>query len=205
MHVDSFCVGAPWNSVAVDVGIGRILHFGTDIVARCSEKVLALRTDWAMENPGVVERLVRALARAAASIADPSHREAVAETIAPRISVQAEFVHRTLTGVLRVDHDGTRRTDPNYLLVGGDAARPDPTQAAWLYAQMVRWGQAPMSAESLAAAQAVFRPDLFDAAIGIDHGASTREPADGIGAFVGPAFDPARIDDELAARAIRRV
>ncbi|HSK29243.1 MAG TPA: CmpA/NrtA family ABC transporter substrate-binding protein, partial [Candidatus Limnocylindria bacterium] len=25
-HVDGFCVGAPWNSVAVDLGMGRILH-----------------------------------------------------------------------------------------------------------------------------------------------------------------------------------
>src|SRR5262245_54155456 len=25
-HVDAFCVGAPWNSVAVDLGIGYILH-----------------------------------------------------------------------------------------------------------------------------------------------------------------------------------
>ena len=45
------------------------------------------------------------------------------------------------------------------------AARPDPAQAAWLYAQMVRWGQAPLSDELLAAAKAVFRPDLYDAAL----------------------------------------
>ncbi|MDU3045232.1 CmpA/NrtA family ABC transporter substrate-binding protein, partial [Bradyrhizobium sp.] len=25
-HVDAFCVGAPWNSIAVDLGIGHILH-----------------------------------------------------------------------------------------------------------------------------------------------------------------------------------
>src|SRR4051794_2874603 len=28
-HVDAFCVGAPWSSVAVDLGIGHILHFGS--------------------------------------------------------------------------------------------------------------------------------------------------------------------------------
>ena len=27
-QVDGFCVGAPWNSIAVDAGLGRILHFG---------------------------------------------------------------------------------------------------------------------------------------------------------------------------------
>ncbi len=42
-HVDGFCVGAPWNSVAVDLGIGRILHFGSEIFSARAEKVLAVR------------------------------------------------------------------------------------------------------------------------------------------------------------------
>jgi NitT/TauT family transport system ATP-binding protein len=37
-HVDAFCVGAPWNSVAVDLGIGFILHFVSEILARAAEK-----------------------------------------------------------------------------------------------------------------------------------------------------------------------
>ena len=32
-HVDGFCVGAPWNSVAVDLGIGYILHFVSEILS----------------------------------------------------------------------------------------------------------------------------------------------------------------------------
>ena len=48
-HVDAFCVGAPWNSVAVDLGVGNILHFGCEIMAQVSEKVLALRQRWADE------------------------------------------------------------------------------------------------------------------------------------------------------------
>ena len=59
------------------------------------------------------------------------------------------------------------RESSRYLLVGREgAARPDPVQAAWLYAQMVRWGQAPLSDASLAIAMGVFRPDLYDAATG---------------------------------------
>jgi len=42
-QVDGFCVGAPWNSIAVQLGIGRILHFGCEIFARAPEKVLAVR------------------------------------------------------------------------------------------------------------------------------------------------------------------
>ncbi len=69
-HVDGFCVGAPWNSVAVDVGVGRILHFGCEIMARVSEKVLAVRESWANDNRTALAALIRALARAAEFIDD---------------------------------------------------------------------------------------------------------------------------------------
>jgi NitT/TauT family transport system ATP-binding protein len=76
---------------------------------------------------------------------------------------------------------------------------------AWLYAQMVRWGQAPLSAESLAVAKAVVRPDLYDAALrGEEAAAGAGEPADGIGAFAGPPFDADDIAGHLASWSIKR-
>jgi NitT/TauT family transport system ATP-binding protein len=51
-QVDAFCVGAPWNSVAVDLGVGHILHFVADILVRAAEKVLAVRQSWSEKNPG---------------------------------------------------------------------------------------------------------------------------------------------------------
>ena len=189
-HVDGFCVGAPWNSVAVEQGIGRILHFGSDIVARAAEKVLAVRDEWAARHPDVLKRLVRAVDRAAVLIADSAQHDEVARLIGLRLGVEAEVVRRTLTGSLKVAPDGTQRMSRRYLLIGGPAARPDPTQAAWLYAQMVRWGQAPPSRELDAAARAVFRPDLFDEAVGRAHLQDHEQPVDRVGAFTGPAFDP---------------
>ena len=59
-HVDAFCVGAPWNSVAVDLGIGHILHFVSDILVRAAEKVLAVRQSWSEKNPDVLAALIRA-------------------------------------------------------------------------------------------------------------------------------------------------
>ena len=50
-QVDAFCVGAPWNSVAVDLGVGHILHFVSDILVRAAEKVLAVRQSWSEKNP----------------------------------------------------------------------------------------------------------------------------------------------------------
>ena len=207
-HVDGFCVGAPWNSVAVDLGIGCILHFVSEILSRAAEKLLAVRQRWADENPDVLIRLVRAHARAADFVENAANRDEVAALLAApnRIGVETDVIRRTLDGRLKVSPDGAYRNDARYLLVGrAGAARPDPAQAAWLYAQMVRWGQAPLSREMLVAAKAVWRPDLYDAALGGTVAPAADEPADGIGAFAGPAFDPNDIEAHLAAWTIKRM
>jgi len=207
-HVDAFCVGAPWNSVAVDLGIAHILHFVSEILQRAAEKVLAVRSDWASENPDVLTRLIRAHGKAVDFVEDLANREDVCRILsAPnRINVAPDVIRRTLDGRLKVSPDGTFRSSDRYLLVGRfGAARPDPVQAAWLYAQMVRWGQTPMSQELLEASQAVFRPDLYDQALGPSERRPASEPADGIGAFAGPAFDARNIAAHLAPWKIRRV
>ena len=206
-HVDAFCVGAPWNSVAVDLGIGVILHFVSDILARAVEKVLAVRASWAQEHPDVLRRLVHAHGRAVAFVEDQANRAEVTALLAApnRIGASADVIGRTLDGRMKVTPDGAVRVSDRYLMVGRKAAgRPDPVQAAWLYAQMVRWGQAPLSADLLSAAKAVFRPDLYDAALPGEAALPAGEPADGIGAFTGPAFDPDDIEGHLAAWKIRR-
>jgi ABC-type nitrate/sulfonate/bicarbonate transport system substrate-binding protein len=206
-HVDAFCVGAPWNSVAVDLGIGHILHFVSEIFARAAEKFLGVRQRWADDNPDMLMRLIRAHRRAADFVEIVENRDEVAALLAApnRIGVAADVIRRTLDGHLKVSPDGTYRDDPRYLLVGREgAARPDPRQAAWLYAQMVRWGQAPLAADMLKLAKAVCRPDLYDAALGTSDASSPAEPRDGIGAFAGPAFDPDDIEAHLAAFDIKR-
>ena len=207
-HVDGFCVGAPWNSVAVDLGVGHILHFVSDILVRAAEKVLAIRQSWAEKNPEVVAALVRAAFRAAEFIEQPENRGEIARILAQpeRIGVDAGVIQRTLDGRLKISPDGAMRESSRYLLVGREAAaRPDPVQAAWLYAQMVRWGQAAVSPEAVKTAQAVFRPDLYDAALGLS-GQADPGRFGSIGAFAGPAFDPNDIAGYLASfKVFRRV
>src|SRR4051794_30167119 len=110
-HVDAFCVGAPWNSVAVDLGVGHILHFVSDILVRAAEKVLAVRQSWAESNPQILAALTRAHSRAAQFIGDPANLAEAASMLArpERINVSAEVVQRTLDGRLKISPDGTVR------------------------------------------------------------------------------------------------
>ena len=201
-QVDAFCVGAPWNSVAVDLGVGHILHFVSDILVCAAEKVLAVRQNWSEKNPQVLAALIRAASRAAEFIEQPENRAEAARMLArpERIGVDADVILRTLDGRLKISPDGTMRESSRYLLVGREgAARPEPAQAAWLYAQMVRWGQASISPEALNIAEGVFRPDLYDAALGLHGGDADPTAFGSVGAFAGPVFDPADITGYLAS------
>lgn len=204
-HVDGFCVGAPWNSVAVEDGIGHILHFGCEIMSRVSEKVLAARKHWADDNPQTLAALTRSLARASEFVQSGDDRAAAASIIARRLDVPPDAVARTLAGQLKISVDGESRADNRYIVVGSsDASRPDPVQAAWLYAQMARWGQAPLSEDARITAQSVFRPDLYDAALGVAATAHDGEPRDGVGAFIGPQFNATDVAGYVSAWRVRR-
>ncbi|RXH15187.1 CmpA/NrtA family ABC transporter substrate-binding protein [Bradyrhizobium guangzhouense] len=203
-HVDAFCVGAPWNSIAVDLGIGHILHFVSDILERAAEKVLAVRQVWADKHPDVVAALVRAAVKAAEFIEGPANLDEATRILAQpeRIGVDPEVIQRSLTGRLKISPDGTARESGRYLLVGREGAgRPDPVQAAWLYAQMVRWGQTPLSPEAVKTAMAVFRPDLYDAALGRS---GDGQPGAPFSAFAGPAFDVGDLAGYLASFEVGR-
>jgi two-component system, oxyanion-binding sensor len=204
-QIDGFCVGAPWNSIAVERGVGDILHFGSEIMQRAAEKVLAARKVWAEKNPQTLAALVRAVVRGADFAEAESNRVEVARILArdEYVGVDADVIIRTLEGRLKIASDGTvRQNDRHLLLAREDASIPDPVQAAWLYAQMVRWRQTPMSAEGLKTAEAVFRSDLYHSAFGRDgKQGPTSHP---VSAFAGPAFDAKNIQSYLAALQLGR-
>ena len=204
-QIDGFCVGAPWNSIAVDRGVGRILHFSSDIMQRAAEKVLAVRQQWAEKNPQTVAALVRAAFHAAEFAETPDNQNEVAQILArgEYIGVDADVILRTLQGRLKIAADGTMRESSSYMMLArDDASIPDPLQAAWLYAQMVRWRQTPMRLDALKAAQGVFRPDLYEAAFG--RTSERQADAKAIGTFAGPNFDPEDIQGYVAALQVQR-
>lgn len=184
-HVDGFCVGAPWNSVAVELGLGRILHLGVELVRRCPEKVLAVRSQLIDDHSELCERLISACHRAATWLDDPANRSEAARRLAAadRLDVSPELIKRALDGALPTGDRGRLRASDSYMLFGAnDATRPDPRHARWLYGEMARWGQAPGTPEGADAAAAVYRPELYDRALGQPAPADAGDP---LGLFLG--------------------
>jgi len=79
--------------------------------------------------------------------------------------------------------------------------RPDPLQAG--HGSTRRWcaGTDLVQPEALTVAKGVFRPDLYDAALG---GKAGRDASDAVGAFDGPAFDANDIAGTCAFKIGRR-
>lgn len=201
-HVDGFCVGAPWNSVAAAQGVGRILHFGADLVDRCAEKVLAVSPRLASRDLDIMVRLTRATLRAMAFIADQANHASIAALLAkPQwLDCDANLIEQTLDGALKFDHSGAVKNHSTYLVINSAAARPEHLLAAWLYGQMVRWGQAEWSEAGLRAAQSVFRCDIFDdACAGVPGLADVPQLSGAITSFRGDTFDATNAAAHLAA------
>ncbi|WP_394663580.1 CmpA/NrtA family ABC transporter substrate-binding protein [uncultured Sphingomonas sp.] len=167
-EVDGICVGEPWNSIAVDRGVGRIALATAQIWRRGVEKVLAMRADRAEERRDGVLRLIRALHTAAAHFIDPETVEQSAAILsrAHYLDAPVDAILRAITDRIRVVPGGEPVHYPDFMFQYREAANfPWRSQAGWLYAQMVRWEGLSFSPEDAATAQGVFRPDLYRAAL----------------------------------------
>ncbi|MEP7454009.1 CmpA/NrtA family ABC transporter substrate-binding protein [Phyllobacterium sp. SB3] len=167
--IDGFCVGAPWNMVAVSRGVGCIVAVKEDIWPSSPEKVIGMRPDWAEQNPDIVSRLIVALDHSAQWCDAVVNRRELALILAQPnyLDVPSEILHRVLLGQFTVHPDGRERTVPDYFVFHRDAANfPWISQAQWIYSQMVRWRQIPYTPNAAALAGAAFRPDIYRNALG---------------------------------------
>lgn len=167
-EVDGICVGEPWNSVAVDRGIGRIVLVTAQIWRRGVEKVLATRAERLAESPEQFRRLIRALHAAAAWFVRPDTIEATAATLArpEYLDGSADLIRRAISDRLRLTRGAEPTYVPDFMFQYRQAANfPWRSQAAWLYSQILRWEDSSYSAEEARIAQDVFRPDVYRAAL----------------------------------------
>ena len=167
--IDGFCVNAPWNMIAVERGVGRVVAVKADLWPSAPEKVLGVRPDWAATNPETLSRLIVALDAAAKWCDVPENRPQLAAMLADAAYVGApeDIIRTLLTDRFLVDPDGRVRDIPHYLTFYREAANfPWVSEALWLYGQMVRWGQATLSAAGAAHAAAAYRPDIYRQALG---------------------------------------
>jgi ABC-type nitrate/sulfonate/bicarbonate transport system substrate-binding protein len=180
-QVDGFCVGEPWNSLAVASGLGEIVATKSDVFRRGIEKVLAMPSQLAAEV-STTTALIRALAFATEWCDEPRHHADIAELLArpEYLGTDPEASFKALSGRLPF----TKRAHaPTFLFLSRfDANRPRREEALWIHAQMRRWGQIPADPAAEAVAARVFRPDIYAHALGAARwvGSHPIEACDGV-------------------------
>ena len=163
-QIDGFCVGEPWNSLAVEAGVGAIVNTTHDIWRLSPEKVLGCRADWARQHPEQLAGLIRAIYRAAQWCEQSEHHAELAALLAqPRyIGAPVEVLRRALGCMLRLTSGAAPVHAPEFLVMGRHTATfPWASHALWFYSQMVRWQQTEYSDAALAIARSTYRPDLY--------------------------------------------
>jgi two-component system, oxyanion-binding sensor len=160
--VDGFCVGEPWNSLAVAQGLGSIVATQSQLFPRSVEKVLAFRSAFAAQSPSVV-KLLRSLDAAAAWVDEPSNHAALASLLArpAYLDLPQDIIAAALAGRLHLA-SGADVHDRSFLYFHRNGANePGENDGLWVYAQMVRWGQLPPSEHAERSAARVFSPELY--------------------------------------------
>ena len=187
-EIEGCCVGEPWNSRAVESGVGSIVVFGSEISRCAPDKVLALRNETVSGDPESIHRLLRAYQVAARWCQDSGNHANLANMLAqPQyLNVAPKTVLNALSGTLAVNRTEARSA-PDFLAFQGDDINwPDPRKARWLYAEIATGLRQPLDEGQAQAAAMVFRPDVFDAATGNNAPPQAHDP---IGLRFGPPFD----------------
>jgi ABC-type nitrate/sulfonate/bicarbonate transport system substrate-binding protein len=167
-EIDGACVGEPWNSAAVERGVGTIVLATAQIWRRGVEKVLAFRAPVLEARRPAAEALIRAMRKAGAHFVDPDNWDANAAILArpEYIGADQAQILGAISDRLTLVHGAAPVHYPDFMFQHREAANfPWVSQAEWLYTQLVRWDRLPFSPADAEAAARVFRPDIYRSAL----------------------------------------
>lgn len=204
-RIDGFCVGEPWGSLAASIGVGHIVTTSSHIWKRSPDKVLGVRRTYADQAPARTAALVRAIYRAACWCEDTDNQAELASLLSrPDLIGQPEGVIRTALMRRSAASDGATASGDGFLsFCANGATLPRRDHAAWFLAQMIRWGQAKLTAANIEAVRDSYRPDLFEAALSSMGLKPPLIPARADDLFDGTPFDPERVAEYVNSFSVR--
>jgi NitT/TauT family transport system ATP-binding protein/nitrate/nitrite transport system substrate-binding protein len=169
-EIDGFCAGAPWGSIAAADGAGRTILVSSEIWRDHPEKCLAVGR-FAEQKPENLHRLVAAIAEAGRYCDEPRNAADVAAILTREdyLDVDAAYIRASLPSLNPGLHGDVDRS----VFAAHATNTPLRAHASWFLSQMARWRYLPPAADVSALIEAVYHPEVFQAASGV---AGTREP-----------------------------
>lgn len=166
-HIDGYCVGEPWNSVAVEERIGEILTIKNEIWKHSPEKVLGVTQSFASEEPELLNAALKSFYDAAKWCQKPENIEPLTEILTRQdyIGQTAGVIKPALSGELKTSSDQLIQTTGFFDAFTNHATYPWQSHALWFYTQIERWRGQDWNPIKAIAAQHTFRPDLYKKAL----------------------------------------
>jgi nitrate/nitrite transport system substrate-binding protein len=143
-NVQGYCVGEPWNAVAVQKGVGFTYLASQDIWQNHSEKALVVSDKFAA-NKDTLKDVMGAILKACKWLDDPANRSAAADTIAPEkyVNAAATEIRERLLGRYDLGPGlGTKdfKGDQMQFFRNGTVTFPRRSHAIWFMASYQRFG-----------------------------------------------------------------
>ena len=165
-NMDGFCVGEPWNQVAVKQGIG-FTHLATqDIWKNHPEKALVLNKEFSTTKREDVKKVMKAIMEACIWLDDMKNRDEAAEIIGrpSYVNAPAAEIATRLNGVydLGCDYGQYNYTD-DYMLFhrNGETNLPRKAYGIWYMAQYVRFNYLKEEPDYKSIADKLILQDLY--------------------------------------------
>lgn len=167
-HLDGFCVGEPWNSVAIKTGIGWCVAASAELDPGHPEKVLMVRKEFVEKSPEPHLALVAAILEACEYCDQPEHHERVVHTLSrPEfVGVAVDCLTPGFDGRFDFGHGQTREVRDFTVFHRGSSNEPCEEKAAGVLEQLRGHGYCPdLPWPNVALTRRVFRADLFAQAV----------------------------------------
>lgn len=168
-NLDGYCVGEPWNSLAVAKKAGWVAALSPAIAPHHPEKVLLVRANFAQSRGEAHQRLIAAIQESCEFCQRPENRSQVAQTLASSkyLNIGAEILRRSLCGPFKARPDQEiEAAAALHIFAGAGVNEPGLDKAVWAWQSLSETGadlgEAPPSRERLAS---MFRSDLYHAAL----------------------------------------
>jgi nitrate/nitrite transport system ATP-binding protein len=162
--IDGYCVGEPWNSRAVQEGLGYVIATDLEIWPSHPEKVLGVREDWTAKHPETHNALVKALLEACDYCDNRRNREGILKLLG-----KPEYLGAAATyarpGFIDPYDRGTGEVLEDvwqYNRFHVDQSNcPGRVEGLWILTQLARWGISPFPRNWIEILERVRRVDLY--------------------------------------------
>jgi len=163
-RMDGFCVGEPWNAVAVKEGIG-FTHLATqDVWKHHAEKVLAFHNEFFEKNREEVKAITKAVLEAARWCDDMKNRKELPKVLSQTkyVNAPADALEARLLGIYDLGV-GKHTYKDDYMLYykNGEVPFPKKSYGIFFLAQFRRWGMVKEKINYKAIVDTIIKQDFY--------------------------------------------